>query len=350
LISKQAKEHEGNFICYLIKLNMEIYKMNRKGELKSGTVILVVALLLGAYFLNVGGVKDLLAGSGGTITPTPSGVVNDCPSSGLTEWTINAQEALAATATNANVTYYIYDGASLIKEGDTGSDGTASIDLACGVGKTYTALVLNDKATTGFYPQTVTIDASKPTITSNLKVYEFGQVNLASIVSSSSPTGNGSISAGTGKNCGFTLTFSENESASAYNKPILMCLVNTTAVTDMTMDGVVEVNSKKPNRISTPGGHQYYAFEYPQLLKSTDAAVKVSGQLQFTSSATVDDNAAKNNMSCIIVDQTVFKKAEYKTLSLNDGFIEAAENEDTIASIGAPDSNRQTLYFNGAYC
>lgn len=324
--------------------------MNRKGELKSGTVILVVALLLGAYFLNVGGVKDLLAGSGGTITPTPSGVVNDCPSSGLTEWTINAQEALAATATNANVTYYIYDGASLIKEGDTGSDGTASIDLACGVGKTYKALILNEKALTGFYPQEVSIDASKATFTSNLKMYEYGQVNVASIVASSDPTGDDNISAGTGKNCGFTITISENESASGYYKPIIMCLVNTTAVTDMTMDGVVEVNNKRPNRISTPGGHQYYAFEYPQLLKSTDAALKLSGQLQFTSSATVDSNSGKNNMSCIVVDQTVFKKAEYKTLGLDEGFIEAAENQDTIASIGAPDSNRKTLEFGGTYC
>lgn len=318
--------------------------MNKKGaQLTGGMILLIAAILVFGYSQ---GFFDNFLGP----AETPDGAsVDNCPSSGLTEVTINAQEALASTATAANVSYYIYDNGVLVKNGDTGDDGTVAIDLGCGIGKTYTAFIVNEQTETGYYPQTISIEASNPTITKNLKMYEYGSMNLASVVSSSSPTGNESISVGTGKNCGFTLTFSENESAAAYNKPLIMCLVNSTAVIDMTMTGVTEVASKKPIRVTSPGNHQYYVFEYDSLLKSTDGAVKVNGKLQFTSSATVP-SANTSNMSCILVDQASFRKAEYQTLKISEGFVEAAENSETIVDIGALDSNRKTLYFNGDYC
>jgi hypothetical protein len=323
--------------------------LNKSGKVSAGAVILIVAVLLVAYSANFLGLKDMFKGTPGDGGDT--GVKDECPSSGLTEWTINAQEALASTATNANVTYYIFDSTGgLVTSGDTGSDGTTSVDLACGTGKTYKALIINEKTASGYYPEEITIVADKPTTTTNLKVYEYGQVNVAGISSSADPTGDDNISAGTGKLCGFTITFSENESASAFNKPLIMCLVNTTAVTDLTMVGANEVSSKKPLRISSPGGHQYYTFEYPELVKSTSGAIKVNGNIQFTSSATVDANSAKNNMSCFIADQATFKKADWKTLSLSEGFLEAGENQETLVDIGAPDSNRKTLEFGGTYC
>lgn len=319
--------------------------MNKKGaKMSGGLVLLIAAIFIFGY--TQGFFDNFL--SPAVDTPEPG--ADNCPSSGLTEVTLNAQEALASSATAANVSYYIYENGMLIKNGDTGDDGTVAIDLACGEGKSYEALILNEKTETGFYPQTITIEANGATVTKNLKMYEYGSMNLASVVSSSSPAGNGSISPGTGKNCGFTLTFSENESAAAYNKPLIMCLVNSTAVIDVTMTGVTEVAHKKPIRVTSPGNHQYYVFEYDEMIKSTDGAVKVNGKLQFTSSATVDDNGGSNNMSCILVDQASYRKAEYQTLELSEGFVEAGENSETIVDIGALDSNRQTLYFNGDYC
>ena len=86
------------------------------------------------------------------------------------------------------------------------------------------------------------------------------------------------------------------------------------------------------------------------MVKSTDAAVKISGKIQFSTGATFSDDV-KNNMSCIIVDQTAYQVADYKTLSLSEGFIVAAENSETIANIGAPDSNRVTMQFGTtSYC
>lgn len=316
---------------------------NKLGQMKGGWLILVVIALVAAYMFNLGGIQDLFK------VPEDKIAVDNCPSSGLTEWTLNAQEALASTATDANVSYYVYDNGVLVKSGDTGTDGTVSIDVECGRGKTYQALVLNENTTVGFYPQQVTIDASGPTDVSNLKMYEYGQVSVANVGSSSDPTGDDNISAGTGKNCGFTITFSNNESASGINKPLIMCLVNVSAVTDVTMSGVTEASAKKPNRISAISNHQYYVFELDKLVKSTDSAIKVNGMIQFSSSASIVTTEG-NNMSCIVVDQATYRKAEYKTLSLSEGFVEAAENVETISDIGAPDSNRMTLEFAGTYC
>jgi len=325
---------------------------NKKGAVTGGTILIIVLLCVGAYVLIPSvqtAVDDIFGGE--PYVPTPTAATTKCPSTGLTEVTLNTQEALASSVTNANTTYFVYDNGALVKNGETGSDGTVAFDVECGVGKKYTMFVNNDKVATGFYGQTVTIDASAATEVINLKMYEYGGVNLASVVSSAAPDGNGSIKIGAGKTCGFTVTFSENETASAFNKPILLLEVNATAITDITMTGVDEVANKIPIRLSSAmvSGRTMYGFEYPHLIKSTDAAVKVSGQLVLDPTRTVVV-ALTNNLTAKVVDQAKYIKANYQTLSLNEGFLESTENKDTLTEIGGTDSNEQTLYFNGDYC
>ena len=317
----------------------------KKGAKLSGglAIVLVVAVI----FVYTQGWFDFILQPTPPITP-PITPVSKCPSSGLTEVTLNTQEALASTATNAEVDYYAYDNGVLVKSGST-TTGTVSFDLECGVNKKYTMLVLNETILHGFYPQTVTIDATTSQDVHNLKMYQYGEVNIANVGSSTDPTGDDNISVGTGKNCGFTVTFSNNESASGYNKPIIMCMVNVSAVTDVSMDDLTEVASKRPIRLSAITNHQYYAFEYSEMLKSTDAAVKVSGKIKFSDSMGISSGVT-NNMSCIVIDQATFKVAEYKTLSLSEGFLESAENTETLDDIGAPDSLLKTLEFAGTYC
>lgn len=318
---------------------------NKNGKMSGGFVLLIIAII--AVFGITQGWFDGFLGDDGV--GDAGDVTTECPSSGFTELTINAQEALASTATDANVSYYIYDNGVLIKNGDTGSDGAISIDLECGVGKTYTGLILNEQTETGYYPQTFTVDASGPTDTHNFKVYEYGQVDVASVVSSTDPTGAANISSGTGKNCGFTVTFTNNESASGVYNPLIMCLANSTAVTDVTLSGATLAMAKKPTRVSTPSNHKYWVFEYPKMVKSTDGAVKLSGTIQFSTSANIP-TANTNNLSCVVVDQAQYRVAEYKTLGLEEGFVVAAENQETITDIGAPDSDRATVAFAGTYC
>ena len=312
--------------------------------LSGGTVVLIVLALVAAYVFNVGGFQDLFVPSEEAEEP-----VGRCPSSGLTEVTLNTQEALASSATNSNVSYYAFDSGVLVKEGETGSDGTVSFDLECAASKTYKLLILNEKATTGIYPSTHTIDASGSVDVLNLQTYEFGEVGIANLGSSVDPAGTANISAGAGKSCGFTITFTSNESAAAFNKPLIMCLTNTTSVVDVFMTGAGAADAKAPVRISAISGYEYHTFEYAKKVDSTDAAVMLSGKIQFSSSSAP---VSTDNMSCIIVDQSTFKKADYKTLSLSQGFVEAAENTETRANVGAADSNRATLNFlaSPAYC
>ncbi len=313
-----------------------------------GLVILIILGVVAAYMF-IPAVQDIFKPG----VAEDEVAVGRCPSSGLTEVTLNTQEALASSATNSNVSYFVYDDGTLVKDGSTGSDGTVTFDLACATGKTYQMLTLNEISTAaGIYPITTVIEANNAQETINLKTYEYGQVNLANLGSSVDPAQSYRVAAGTGKTCGFVVTFTANESAAAFNKPIIICEANTSAIVKVHMTGVTAVQSKIPGRLAGTAGKTMWAFEYDKLLKSTDAAVKVSGQIEFTSSNTI---ATKDNMSCIIVDQAMFKLADYKTLSLSEGFVvDETENTETFADIGAPDSEAfdlTRLHFNGSsYC
>ena len=314
---------------------------NKAGKVSVGVIILLVAIGVFAYATDLGGVKTYLTPSEEQIVPT-----SRCPSSGLTEVTINTQEALASSATDAEVDYYVYDNSVLVKEGST-TTGTVSFDVECGVGKTYQMLVINETVAEGFYPQKVTVDASSAVDVHNFKMYQYGVPDISSIVASEDPSGGKNVSGGAGRIVGFTVTFVNNESASAVNKPLILCRVNSTAVTDVTMSGVTEADTKKPVRditvVPTMASHQFYTFEYPELVKSTDAAIKVSGKIQFSNSATFSDGAA-NNMTCAIIDQATYQVPNYNTLSLSEGFLESTEDE-TLTDVGAPDSGSDYVFF-----
>lgn len=324
-------------------------KMNNKGAAISGGMILLFVAALVVVYMFVPSVQDTVDGifqPGEEITP-PVGE-SKCPSSGLTEVTLNVQEALASTATNKNVNYYAFDDGTLVKDGETGADGTVSFDLGCAANKKYTILILNETAASGCYPETVTIDASGPISVHNIEVYEFGQAKLSNVGSSVDPAETHNVSGGAGKTCGIVLTFANNESVSGYNKPLIMCQANTTAVTNIIWNGATEADEKAPVRVSASSGFAYWTYEIPRMIKSTEGAIKLTGTIEFAASKSPK---ASSNMTCKIVDQATFKVAAYKTLSLEEGFLEAAENTETRAEIGATDSETFDLHLDkGSYC
>lgn len=321
-----------------------------KKAMSGGMIILLIAVALVAAYMFVPsfktGVTNLLSGG----TTTPPAVAGKCPSSGLTEVTLNTQEALAATATNAVTDYYVFEkDGTYITTGNSGADGQSVFNLACAKDKKYDILVINETTSAGSYGQLIEVDASEPTFSKSLKMYEYGQINVVGVGSSTNPANTGNISSGLGKTCGFVVTFNENETASAVNKPLIMCQVNVSSVTGVTMSGVTEANAKKPQRVTATSGYTYYTYELGTLLKSTDAAQKISGTITFSASTTP---STTDSMTCKIADQADYKKAAYQTLKYSEGFVESAENAETQSDIGAPDSNTGTLYFVDAsgYC
>lgn len=323
--------------------------MNKKGAASFLTFVLIAAALFGVYYFNVFGVQSLF--QGGVPTPTPTTTAG-CPSSGLTELSINTQQALAASATPAITDAYIFDkDGNFVTTANSGTDGIQAIDVQCG--ESYKVLVLNASAGTGggYYPETFDFAADKATFAKNLKMYLFGNMNLVSIASDVDPLGHSNISGAIGKTCGVVITMTENLSASAFNKPLILCQANSTSVQDVYFNGVTEVTTI-PTRFSALQGWKYWAFEYPQMLKSTDSAVKISGKIKFADSGVTIANQI-DGMNCSVVDQTSFLKTEYQTLGYSAGFVEAAENLETHADIGAGDSTRDR-YLNfvndGGYC
>lgn len=323
--------------------------MDKKAMSTGGVILIIALLIVGAYMLVPSfktGVTNLI--SGGTTTPPVA--AGKCPSSGLTEVTLNSQEALAATATNAVTDYYVFEkDGTYITTGNSGADGQSVFNVACAKDKKYDILVINETTSAGSYGQLIEADASGPTFSKALKMYEYGQINVVGVGSSTNPANTGNISSGLGKTCGFVVTFNENETASAFNKPLIMCQVNVSSVTGVTMSGVTEANAKKPQRITATSNYNYYTYELGTLLKSTDAAQKISGTITFSASTTP---STADSMTCKIADQADYKKAAYQTLKYSEGFVESAENAETQSDIGAPDSNTGTLYFVDAsgYC
>jgi len=320
-----------------------------KKAMSTGAIIGIILLIgVGAYMFVPSfqdAVQDIIGGDGEPIVEP-----GKCPSSGLTEITLNTQEALASTATNAVIDYYVFEkDGTYVTTGNSGSDGQSVFNVQCSKGKTFDILVINETTDDGYYGQKIEADASEATYSKSLKMYQYGDINLVSVASSIDPSGNTSVLAGAGKTCGIVITFSENETASAFNKPLILCQTNVTTVESISLSGVKRADAKKPDRITATAGKEYHTYELDTLLKSTDAAQKVSGTITFSTSNA--PGATESGMSCIIVDQATWSKAAYQTLSYNEGWVEAAENQETNSDIGAGDSQTSTLKFNNpSYC
>lgn len=320
--------------------------MNNKGMATGSIVFLAIIAVVGIQLLVPGGWVGIF---GGTPTPTPNPVSSgNCPSTGLTTVTLNAYQALASTPTAATVTYYVYDASGKYITSGTTAAGTSSFTLGCGKDIKYNVIALNETPSTGFYAQQFSIPADGPTYTQNLQMYKYGSVNFVSLASSIDPSGISNVSAGPSKTCGITATFTENQTAAAFNKPLLIFAANTTEVQSMSFTGLTPADSKIPSRLSATTGTRLMAFELPKMILSTDSAYKIGGTIVFTANAI----SSEQGMAAYIIDQATWRKSAYTSLSLVDGFLEEGQNSETVADIGATDSTSTTLYFVSAngYC
>lgn len=333
---------------------------NKRGEAKTGTTILIIALVILAAYFFIPSVKTtldgFLAGIGGAGTGgTPSGNQNapltntaDCPTTGVTTLTINVQDELATTATNRDVEYFIFNGNSLIKEGTTGSDGTVAVDVACG--KDYKVLLVNttNTAGTGAYSKVVDVAARTAAQTINERVVLFGRSKILGIENPADPSGNANVSIGASATKNFNLKFSANYTGYGFNRPIIMCQANVTEITDIVIssfsDGTSVVRpASNPKRVSANAGYAYYGFEYPKLLAPKDGVISAIGTI--TAGSTAPATAGNNSMTCIIIDQATWKTSSYKTAkSIDEGFKTGPENTETTADVGGPDA-QETYYF-----
>lgn len=319
---------------------------NKSGKSDLMTLVIVLAIVgVVAYMGNFSGFQDTVKGFLGKSSATGSSnnvgsnlQTSTCPSTGTTSVTLNTHDKLATAATNVQAEYYIFDGNTLVKSGTT-SAGTASFDLTCG--KSYKGIVLNTTAGTGAYAETFTVDAFAASSTQNLNLVQFGGAQIKKIYQTDLTS---NISLASNGNSAFKMDIRENVSNKGYNKPIILCQANVSSISSVTLDSQV-TSTAIPSRISPTSGYKYYAFEYPKMLDQTIGILTLSGTITAGSTAP----ATTDSMSCIVVDQATWKKAQYSSLSLDDGFKTGPENtESSNADVGAVDSPASSLYFNGA--
>lgn len=328
--------------------------MNNKGEANTA-VIIGILLVLGFFAYQAGYLDNLFAPS----TPSgPSGgedlLTKNCPTTGITTYTINVQDELASTATNVDSEYYIFNGNKLIKEGTTGSDGSVDVDVTCG--KDYQLLLLNTTSTagSGAYSKVYNLQARTSADTLNAELVMFGNGKILGIENPADPSRNANVTLGAGATKQFELKFVANATAQGYNRPIIMCEVNVSAISSVNIgsfsDGASVVSvSSLPKRITATAGDTYYAWEYPKILTPDMGVISASGTITALASVAPGTN---DDMSCKLVDQATWKTSSYKTAtSIDAAFKTSAENSETLADVGGPDSSVSTYaYINdGGY-
>ena len=314
---------------------------NRKGEAKLGTILVVLLLVgFGAYSM---GWTNLPAPIDGAASDSPTaGTTANCPSTGITTYTINVQDELTSSATNVDAEYYFFNGNKLIKEGTTGSDGTVDVDLTCG--KDYKLLLLNTTAGTGngLYSKVFDLQARTSSDTFNAELVTFGEAKILGIENPADPSRNANVTLAAGSTVNFDLKFIANKTERGYNRPIIMCEVNVSAINSVSVgsfsDGTSVVSvTTLPKRITATGGDTYYAWEYPKILTPNMGVITASGNLVALGSVTP---STTDTMACKIIDQATWKTAGYKISStIDDGFKTSAENTETLADVGGPDSS-----------
>jgi hypothetical protein len=342
--------------------------LNKSGKTEIGTV-LVWILIVGAiaYVANFGGFQDTVNGFlGKSATPTPTPTpgtgtgtgttapltdTSNCPTDGTTTYTVNVQDALATTASSKYPEYYVFNGNQLIKEGVLSSSAN-TISLSCG--KDYDVLLINTTAGygNGLYPQIINLKARIAQQTINVKMDVVGSGVINVIYNPANGIGSAlqsNMTLGPGSTKNFKIQFNANASQKGFNQPLILCSVNTTEISALTLnsfdDGTTPTVVSVPKRITATTGRMYYAWAYPNMLDPTHDWVTAAGTVTASSSMPTAPLAAQN-MTCLLADQQMWKVAQYKTAaSIADAFKLGPENTETVADVGAQDSPSSTFFF-----
>lgn len=258
------------------------------------------------------------------------------PSDLTTTVTLNTGDMLATSATNTNVSYYVFssDGAYL-KEGTTGASGTASFTVP--VNGVYSMILYADGATTDYLAQEVSFNTNdgSATKTINVDLIKESTVDISSLRDPVDLDNN--ITRTAGSTVSFDILYSVNTSNAAINKPIIVATANQTAVDSVSISGYSVVDC--PRRLSVSSGYELWCFASSAQIKSSDGVqtAKASALLNAVS-APVNGS----NISVTIIDQGIYRESAYKTLG-KSAFKYGAENPSDRTDVGAKDSDAGTI-------
>ena len=287
------------------------------------------------------------------------GIDDRYPSTMKTSITLNTGDKLASSATDANVSYFVFDDSgNYLKEGTT-SSGTATFNVPAGISD-YQILVYDDTSATavldylpgGYIDDTDVFydiiplstdggDADKRAEqTINVNMLRESNTSLTSVVDPIDLNKN--VTGSAGETTSFDLYMKSETSNAAVREPIIVVQGNTTVVEKVSFVGLTEGTC--PDRLTVDYvGEQLWCFPTNENLLSSNGLRKYSGTVK------IDDvTAASINdiLTFHVSDTGIYREADYKTAGLS-AFKYGAENPITNADIGAGDSGDIVLGFGG---
>lgn len=291
--------------------------MNKTAKVAGWVWILII---VGAVVVWQGGYLDSFLKPA---APTPTPNVNVAPSTGLTAITINTKDALTATDTNANVSYYIFTKDGKLYTSGTTSAGTATKNVA--FGQDYDVIAFSDST---YYPVKGSFSATSaaPTpLTLGLNAVSNATVSVSDDVTGTTTN----ISVGLGAQTGFKVYYYVTTASASVFKPVIVVDVNQTSVQGVSMVGLSTVTC--PTRLTSSAGRVKYCFQADSLTKASGTVI-AKGSILFSSSTTPSTSDVAN---VTIIDTQAYLDPNFVAMS---GYHEGTENANTHANVGASDS------------
>jgi len=262
------------------------------------------------------------------------------PSTLTTTITLNTGDALATSATQTTVKYYVFTASgNYLKEGTT-SSGTASFTVP--TAGNYKLIAYYDEAGTDYLPMEVSFstDGSNPegraVQTVNMDLYKESNATISAVRDPVDLDTN--ITASAGASVDFDVLLKATTAYAALNKPVIVVDVNSSEWQDVSMSTLSEVTC--PSRLTSGSQREKYCFQYNSPVLSSEGIQMFSGNLVADSANAPVSNSQVN---ITVIDAGLYIEPNYKTSGYSAFKQSALQNPLSKADVGATDSSTSTL-------
>lgn len=308
--------------------------MNKKGA--NNTILWVVLVLVGAYFLMQGGYLSSNGGGGG-------GSSGNVPSDLQQTHTLSFKDELATSETAVySASWYLFNGdGSYFNSGTTGAaSGTDTVTL--NIGKHYDGWVWNSSSVAsgeaGYLPTKFSIDVNNdPNDATTVKLKKSSGFTMSG-VDDPVDLNSALTSIAKGSTQGVRIKYSLNVSNAASLNPVIVLQVNKTTVEDVTISNADNKGGKYeeitcPDRLQPVVATNIdYCFKRDKIALSSDGLIIADAAVLFSADTAV--SSGDDNITAFMIDTTAYLKPGYE--NINDVIF--AQEDGSDADIGVGDS------------
>lgn len=298
---------------------------------KNTSVWLIVLLLVGGILAFNAGMFEGLFSAG-------EGVDDLYPSDLKTTVTLNTGDKLATSATDANVSYYVFTSSGKFLDDGSTTSGTDSFTVP--TGGNYQILLYEDDDSSPDYlahVESFSTDGESPEdrAVSTVNVDLLKESNATIELVRDPVDLDGNVSTGAGQTVKFDVLVSSTTSKAAVKEPVIRVEVNSSSIESVSINGLSEVDC--PDRISTAENRVAHCFKYDDNIEAGDGIVTFSGYL-VCDAATAPSSTDYAKFT--VMDTAVYLEPDFKTKGFS-AVQYGTENPVDNSDIGAGDSQAE---------